>query len=62
MVVSGVYDCQLVLVVKLAAVFQLRSAATLPSPCGFHGSHCCTRIKRYVNSMPTALNTSAPPA
>ena len=37
MVVSGVYDCQLVLVVKLAAVFQAKSGPTAASPCGFQG-------------------------
>ena len=50
MVVSGVYACQLVLVVKLTAVLNARSGATLPRPCGFNGSHCCTRWIRYVNS------------
>ena len=40
MVVSGVYACQLVLVVKLTAVLNERSAATLPKPWGLSGSHC----------------------
>ena len=37
MVLSGVYDCQLVLVVKLAAVFQARSGPTAARCCGFQG-------------------------
>ena len=39
----GRIDCQLVLVVKLAAVFQARSGPTAASPCGFQGKKFCSR-------------------
>src|ERR1035441_7866913 len=51
MVVSGVYDCQLVFVVKLAAVFQLRCSPTLPRPSGFSGNHCWSRWIRDRKSV-----------
>ena len=62
MVVSGVYDCQFVLVPKLVAVLKLRSGPTLASPCGFHGNHCCNRNIAYVSRMPTTLKPSSAPA
>ena len=43
MVVSPAYDCQVVLVVKLAAVLNESSGPTAAKPCGFHGKTCCRR-------------------
>ncbi len=65
MVVSGVYACQFVLVVKLTAVLNARSgviavapcaAWAVPNPCGLNGSKPWMRWIRYVSSRLTTLN------
>ena len=43
MVVSPPYDCQLVLVVKLAAVLNASAGSTGPSFSGLSGNTCCSR-------------------
>jgi hypothetical protein len=43
---SPEYACQLVLVVKLAAVLSDESVETAPSFCGLNGNHCCVRCCR----------------
>src|SRR6476646_8151021 len=58
MVDSPEYDCQLVLVTKLTAVFQ----ATLGSTLGMSlasGSQVCSRWKKYNASTDTRLNDSS---
>src|SRR4029079_19821766 len=57
-VASPEYPCQLVLVVKLAAVLKADVGSTAPKCCGLNGSTCCSRCMRYVTTRPTALKTS----
>src|SRR5712692_6235732 len=59
MVDSGVYDCQFVLVVKLAAVLNASAGSTGPRCCGLNGRRCCSRSIPYVPSNPNKLNASS---
>src|ERR1019366_7894738 len=57
-VVSPLYDCQLVFVVKEAAVSNACRSGTAPIACGFSGRRCCKRSTAYVSSMDAALKIS----
>src|SRR5882672_8733253 len=59
MVDSGVYACQFVLVVKLAAVLNASAGSTGPRCCGLNGSRCCRRSMPYVPSNPNRLKASS---
>ncbi len=62
MVDSPEYPCQLVLVMKLSAVLKEESGETLAKPCGFSGSHSCSRCRAYTINAPKVLNSSSPSA
>ena len=55
---SGVYDCQLVLVMKLTDVLNARSGETASKLCGFSGSSPCRRCNAYSTTKPARLNDS----
>lgn len=57
---SGEYACQLVLVVKEAAVLNARSGVIclLSKFCGLSGSEPCILSRTYVSSNPIRLNAS----
>ena len=57
-VVSPLYDCQLVFVVNDAAVSKAWRSTTLGRCCGLSGSHCWTRSTRYVSSIVARLKIS----
>ena len=56
-VVSPAYECQLVLVVKLAAVLRAISQGTAGIPAGFPGKTACSRRMPSSRPNPAAWNT-----
>ncbi|MNP65429.1 hypothetical protein D3C76_1610170 [compost metagenome] len=55
---SPVYDCQLVLVMKDAAVLNACAAGMLLMPSGLSGRNCCSRSTRNIKINMTKLEMS----
>ena len=53
---SPEYACQLVLVIKLTAVFSASAQLTLANFCVFSGSDACAICKPHNDSKPMTLN------